>query len=244
MAGHSQFKNIMHRKGAQDKKRSKTFTKIIRELTVAARINMDPHSNPCLRAAMTLARMANMPKDVIDRAIKRAAGTQGDNQYINMTYEGYGPAGAAVIVETLTDNKNRTVGAIRSIFSKYGGNLGETNSVAFQFSHVGLIYFAPDKVAFDTLFEIALHAGAEDIIDEYAITCQVKDFHHVLNVMVSKLGDPESAALVWKPHTEIVVDEDQATTLLTFIDVLEGYDDVKAVFSNVAFPANLSDKDS
>src|SRR5690348_14717560 len=163
MAGHSQFKNIMHRKGAQDAKRAKIFTKIIRDITVAARANSDPNANPKLRAAMIEAREVNMPKDTVERAIKRGSGGEDGANYEDVRYEGYGPGGAAVIVEALTDNRNRTASDVRTIFSKHGGTLGETNSVSFMFERVGLIHYPAKAASPDAMFEAALEAGAGNV---------------------------------------------------------------------------------
>src|ERR1700756_3855061 len=164
MAGHSQFKNIMYRKGAQDKKRAKVFTKIIREITTAARSGLrDPNANPRLRAAVLAARQANMPKDTVERAIKRGAGGEGGEAYEEVRYEGYGPGGIAVIVESLTDNRNRTASEVRAAFTKAGGNLGETNSVSFMFDHVGQVTYPSSVGSSDAVFEAAVEAGADDV---------------------------------------------------------------------------------
>ena len=163
MAGHSQFKNIMYRKGAQDAKRAKVFTKIIRELITSARISADPEANSRLRQAIIAARSANMPKDTMERAIKRGAGGEDLTDYVEVRYEGYGPSGVAVIVEALTDNRNRTAGEVRSAFTKFGGSLGETNSVSFMFDRVGIIRYPKDKISYDALFEMALEAGAQNL---------------------------------------------------------------------------------
>src|SRR5580692_6374161 len=175
MAGHSQFKNIMYRKGAQDKKRAKVFTKIIRELTTAARTGLpDPAANPRLRAAVLAARQANMPKDTVDRAIKRGSGGGADEAYEEVRYEGYGPGGVAVIVESLTDNRNRTASEVRAAFTKAGGNLGETNSVSFMFDRVGQITYPAATASSDAIFEAAVEAGADDVesgADEHVVLC-------------------------------------------------------------------------
>ncbi len=236
MAGHSQFKNIMYRKGAQDAKRAKVFTKIIRELTTSARISPDPESNARLRQAIIAARGANMPKDTMERAIKRGAGGEDTTDYVEVRYEGYGPAGVAVIVEALTDNRNRTAGEIRSSFTKYGGNLGETNSVSFMFDHIGSILYPKEKIKYEALFEASLEAGAQNIEDSdkgYEIECLLEDFVAVRDALIAKFGDPERAELTWKPQTTAPVDEEKATSLMKLIDVLEDNDDVQAVFTNV-----------
>src|SRR5476651_2330230 len=182
MAGHSQFKNIMYRKGAQDAKRAKVFTKIIRELTTAARINPDMESNPRLRQAIIAARGANMPKDTMERAIKRGAGGEDTTDYVEVRYEGYGPAGVAVIVEALTDNRNRTAGEVRSAFAKNGGALGETNSVSFMFNRVGAVRYPSSAASEEAMLEAAIEASAENAVtddDGHDITCAVEDFFNV-----------------------------------------------------------------
>ncbi len=236
MAGHSQFKNIMYRKGAQDAKRAKLFAKLIREVTVAARSGLpDPDMNPRLRAAVVAARGANMPKDNVERAIKRAAGGDEGANYEEVRYEGYGPGGVAVIVEALTDNRNRTASEVRSAFSKFGGNLAETGSVSFQFEHVGLIHYPPDAADGDAVFEAALEAGAEDVESSaqgHDIYCQPDDFSTVREALESGLGAAEMARLDWKPRTTVAVDEKQAETLLKLLDALEDSDDVQRVAAN------------
>lgn len=236
MAGHSQFKNIMYRKGAQDAKRAKVFTKIIRELTTSARINADPESNPRLRQAIIAARGANMPKDTMERAIKRGAGGEDTTDYVEVRYEGYGPGGVAVIVEALTDNRNRTAGEVRSSFTKYGGNLGETNSVSFMFDHIGSILYPKEKINYEALFEASLEAGGQNIEESdkgYEVECVLEDFVAVRESLIAKFGDPERAELTWKPQTTTLVDEEKAISLMKLIDVLEDNDDVQAVFTNV-----------
>jgi YebC/PmpR family DNA-binding regulatory protein len=245
MAGHSQFKNIMYRKGAQDAKRAKVFTKIIRELTTAARINGDPESNPRLRQAIIAARAANMPKDTMERAIKRGAGGEDNTDYVEVRYEGYGPGGVAVIVEALTDNRNRTAGEVRAAFTKYGGNLGETNSVSFMFSHVGVIRYLKNSLSYDALFDTALEAGAENIEESdkgYEVECSLEDFATVRDHLYTKLGDPQRAELTWKPQTTTALDEDKAMTLMKLIDVLEDNDDVQAVFANFEISEEIMEK--
>ena len=243
MAGHSQFKNIMHRKGAQDAKRGKLFTKLIKEITVAAKNgDTDPHKNPRLRAALAEARSHNMPKDNIDRAIKRAGESGVGDDYVNIRYEGYGPKGSAVIVEALTDNRNRTASEVRAAFSKYNGSLGETGSVNFMFSHVGEIVY-PDKIAiFDKIFEIAVEAGAENVEhahEHYIITTNIDDLHHVSNALNNHYGDPIQAKLAWIPETLVSLSPDDLQTLNKLIDVLEDNDDVQNVYTNVDKPEEL-----
>ena len=235
MAGHSQFKNIMHRKGAQDAKRAKIFTKLTKEIVVAAKSGLpDPAMNPRLRGAIAAARAANMPKDRIDRAVNKAAG--GDEaDYIEMRYEGYGPAGVAIIVEALTDNRNRTASEVRSLFSKHGGSLGETNSVSFLFDRVGEIAFAANVGDHDHVLEAAIEAGADDVQsgdDGHVVTTAVEDFALVRDALEEALGTPDNAGLVWRPQTSVAVDEDPAGTLLKLLDALDDNDDVQRVHSN------------
>lgn len=236
MAGHSQFKNIMHRKGAQDAKRAKVFTKLIRELTVAARSGLpDPAANPRLRAAIQAARIANMSKDTVERAIKRGSGPGEGEAYVEMRYEGYGPGGVAVIVEALTDNRNRTAGDVRSAFSKAGGSLGETNSVAFMFDRVGQIVFPKTAGSDDRVFEAGLEAGADEVVsgeDEHEVLCATDSFNEVRDALEKTLGEPKSARVIWKPKTSAPVDEDTARTLLKMLDTLEDSDDVQQVYAN------------
>jgi YebC/PmpR family DNA-binding regulatory protein len=235
MAGHSQFKNIMHRKGAQDAKRAKVFTKLIRELTTAARAGQpDPAANPRLRAAIQAARAANMPKDTVDRAIKRGAGAEGADNYEEVRYEGYGPGGVAVIVEALTDNRNRTAGEVRAAFSKNGGTLGETNSVSFMFDRVGEIVFPAKAASAEAMFEAALEAGADDCQSEdtHVVTCGQDDFAQVREALEKQFGDPESAKLVWRPKTGTPIEGEKAETLFKMIEVLEDSDDVQQVYAN------------
>lgn len=236
MAGHSQFKNIMYRKGAQDAKRAKIFTKIIRELTVAAREGLpDPAANPRLRAAMVAAREANMPRDTMERAIKRGSGAEDDTSYEEIRYEGYGPGGVAVIVEALTDNRNRTAAEIRSAFSKFGGSLGETNSVSFLFDRKGIIQLPRHKASLDAMLEAALEVGAENVeegADAYEIICAPEDFAAVRDGLEEKFQGGLSAKLGWLPKTLVPVDQEQAESLLKFLDILDDNDDVQTVTAN------------
>ena len=240
MAGHSQFKNIMHRKGAQDVRRARAFAKIIREITVSAKLGLpDPAANPRLRAAMTAARQQNMPKDTIDRAIKKATGAGGEVDYIEMRYEGYGPAGVAVIVESLTDNRNRTASDVRTAFAKSGGALGETNSVSFLFSRLGVVRYGAEVADEDSMLEAAIEAGAENVesdADGHDITCAIEDFFAVRDALVAKFGEPESARLEWRPTMSITLDEAKAGSLLKLLDVLEDGDDVQNVYANFDIP--------
>jgi YebC/PmpR family DNA-binding regulatory protein len=235
MAGHSQFKNIMYRKGAQDKKRSKLFSKLSREITIAAKVGgPDSDSNPRLRLAIQNARGQSMPKDNIERAIKKSEAGDADN-YEEMRYEGYGPGGVAVIVEALTDNRNRTASAVRATFSKNGGNLGETGSVSFMFDRVGEVAMAVDAGDADTVFEAALEAGAEDVSSDqggHVVYCAFEDLGDVAAQLETSLGAPESVSAVWRPQTMTAVDEDKAGTLLKLIAILEDDDDVQNVYAN------------
>ena len=236
MAGHSQFKNIMHRKGAQDKKRAKLFAKLAREIEVAARMGMpDPDQNPRLRSAVAAARGANMPKDRIERAISKAAGGDDGAVYEKIRYEGYGPHGVALIVDALTDNRNRTASEVRSAFSKFGGNLGETNSVAFMFDRVGQILYGAAAADADTMFEAALEAGAQDVSSSdngHEISCDPEDFGQVVETLEATFGAPESASLTWQPQTTVDVNVEAAQSLVKLIDALEDGDDVQNVSAN------------
>jgi YebC/PmpR family DNA-binding regulatory protein len=240
MAGHSQFKNIMHRKGAQDARRARQFAKVIREITVAARSGIpDPTSNPRLRAAISAAREVNMPKDTVDRAIKKATGAGGTDDYVEVRYEGYGPAGVAVIVEALTDNRNRTASDVRSAFSKHGGALGETNSVSFLFNRMGVIRYPAAAGSADDLLEAAIEAGAENVesdSESHEITCAVDDFFQVRDALEARFGAPESARLEWRPTTSVTLDEERAAGVLKLVDALEENDDVQNVYANFDIP--------
>ena len=247
MAGHSQFKNIMHRKGAQDAKRAKVFTKIIRELTTAARTgSADPNSNSRLRAAMLAAREANMPKDTIDRAIKRGAGGEGDANYEEVRYEGYGPGSVAIIVEALTDNRNRTASEIRTAFTKHGGTLGETNSVSFMFDRIGVIRYPADAASADAMFEAALDAGADDVVtsvDGHEIICAPDSLAAVRETLEGRFGPSTSARLDWRPQAQTpVADEHTAQSLLKLLEMLEDNDDVQRVQSNFDIPQDVMER--
>ena len=236
MAGHSQFKNIMVRKGAQDARRGRLFTKIIRELTTAAKQGQpDPDMNPRLRAAIAAARNANMPKDTMERAIKRGAGGADETNYEEVRYEGYGPGGVAIIVEGLTDNRNRTASEIRMAFSKAGGNLGETNSVSFMFDHKGVIRFAAKAASADAMFEAALEAGAEDVSSDaevHEVVCATETFSAVRDALEAKFGAPQEARLNWRPRSTIAVDAETADSLLKLLSALEDNDDIQTVAAN------------
>ena len=235
MAGHSKFKNIMHRKGAQDAKRAKKFTRLIKELSVAARGGIDPDSNARLRTALVAARAANMPKENIDRILKKAEGGDGDN-YDEIRYEGYGPGGVALIVEALTDNRNRTASEVRATFSKFGGNLGETGSVSFMFDRVGQIIFPAAIADADAMFEAALEAGADNATSDdsqHEILTGIEDFNNVRDSLAEQFGEPDEASLAWKPQNDAPVNEDQAQTLMKLLNALDDLDDVQNVSSNV-----------
>ena len=236
MAGHSQFSNIMHRKGAQDKKRAKIFSKLIREITVAAKMGLpDPAMNPRLRAAISAAKAANMPKDNVERAVKKATGGDDDTEYFEIRYEGYGPSGVAIIVEVLTDNRNRAAAEVRSTFTKYGGSLGETNSVSFMFNRAAEVAYPADSAGEEEMFEAALEAGAENVesdADMHTVTAAVDDFSTVRDGLEERFGAPARAGLVWQPLNTVELDEDAAATLLKLLDALDDNDDVQRVAAN------------
>ncbi len=236
MAGHSQFKNIMYRKGAQDAKRARIFTKLIREMTSAARVGQpNPAANPRLRAAVGAARAANMPKDTIDRAIKRGAGGEDGANFEEVRYEGYGPGGVAVIVETLTDNRNRTTAEIRTAFSKFGGSLGETNSVAYKFERKGVLRYPAGAASADAMFEAGLEAGAEGVesdADGHELTCRPEDFAALRDAFEARFGAPAEARIAWRARSSVPVDAAGAPALLKLMDALEDNDDVQAVAAN------------
>ncbi|GBQ62853.1 hypothetical protein AA103196_0425 [Ameyamaea chiangmaiensis NBRC 103196] len=246
MAGHSQFKNIMHRKGAQDARRAKQFAKVIREITVAVRSGLpDPTSNPRLRAAIIAAREVNMPKDTVERAIRKASGAAGGDDYVEMRYEGYGPAGVAVIVEALTDNRNRTASDVRAAFSKHGGSLGETNSVSFMFTRVGLIAYPLDRASEEDMLDAAIEAGADNVettAERHEITCEPDAFFAVRDALDSRFGEPDSARLDWRPGTVVTLDEDKARSVLKLLDVLDENDDVQNVYANFDLPDDVAEK--
>ena len=245
MAGHSQFKNIMHRKGAQDKKRAKIFTRLIRELTVAAKASADPDSNPRLRTAIAAARAAIMPKDNIDRVLKKATGGGEETNYEEIRYEGYGPGGVAIIIDALTDNRNRTASEVRAAFSKYGGNLGETNSVGFMFDRIGLISYPKDLVSNEAAFEAAVESGASDVEatqSSYEFICSPEEFNNVREYLEDEYGQPESAGLSWKPQSTVELSADQASTLLKLLDVLDDNDDVQSTAANFEISDEVLEK--
>ncbi|MGC2777165.1 MAG: YebC/PmpR family DNA-binding transcriptional regulator [Bradyrhizobium sp.] len=235
MAGHSQFKNIMHRKGRQDAMKSKLFGKLAREITVSAKLGTpDPAMNPRLRAAVVAARAENMPKDNIERAIKKALGGEGDN-YDEIRYEGYGPGGVAVIVEALTDNRNRAASDIRSYFTKSGGNLGETGSVSFMFDRLGIIEYDHAIASDDGMLDAAIEAGADDVVSSesgHEVYASQEHFREVAKNLEAKFGEPRKAALTWKPQNTVAVDDETGEKLLKLIDLLNEHDDVQNVYAN------------
>ena len=235
MAGHSQFKNIMHRKGRQDAARSKMFAKLAREITVSAKTGTpDPTMNARLRLAIQAARAENMPKDNIERAIKKAAGGDAEN-YEAIRYEGYAPGGVAVIAEALTDNRNRTGGAVRAVFTKYGGNLGATGSVSHMFAHIGEITFPASVGSADAVLEAAIDAGADDVVsdaDGHVIACAFDSLGTVAGALEEKLGEPRTVKAIWKPNLSTPVDEENAQSILKMMAALEDDDDVQNVYAN------------
>jgi YebC/PmpR family DNA-binding regulatory protein len=235
MAGHSKWANIQHRKGRQDAARSKLFSKLSKEITVAAKMgDPDPDKNPRLRLAVKEAKSNSVPKDVIERAIKKSQAGDGDN-YDEVRYEGYGPSGVAVIVETMTDNRNRTASNVRSIFTKSGGNLAETGAVSFMFDRKGLVVYGTDAGDADTVFEAAIEAGAEDVEssdDNHMIYCEAGDLNDVSTALEAALGDAESTKLIWKPTTTTELDVEGFQKMVSLMERLEDDDDVQNVTAN------------
>jgi YebC/PmpR family DNA-binding regulatory protein len=235
MAGHSQFKNIMHRKGRQDAVKSKLFGKLAREITVSAKLGLpDPTMNARLRAAIIAARAENMPKDNIERAIKKAQGGEGEN-YEEIRYEGYGPGGVAVIVEVLTDNRNRTAGEVRAAFTKSGGNLAETGAVSFMFDRVGVIEYHAGVASPEAVFEAALEAGADDVVSNeggHEVYAAQDQYAAVAKALEAKFGEPRKATLVWRPQNTVAVGDEQGEKLLKLIENLNEHDDVQNVYAN------------
>ncbi len=245
MAGHSQFKNIMHRKGKQDKVRSKVFGKLAREITVAAKLGQpDPAFNPRLRAAILEARAENMPKDNIERAIKKASGSESES-YDDMRYEGYGPGGVAVIVEALTDNHNRTASEVRSAFTKAGGNLGTTGSVSFMFDHVGVVEYDAKVADADAMLEAAIEAGAEDVSsteDGHQIFTTHETLRDVAKALEAKYGEARKAAMIWKPQNTVMLSDEAGEKMMKLMQALDDDDDVQNVFANFEVSAALMQK--
>ena len=235
MAGHSHFKNMMHRKGRADKIRSKLFTKLSREITVSAKLGTpDPEMNPRLRAAVQAARAANMPKDNIERAIKKSQGNI-DNSYEFSRYEGFGPGRTGVIIEVLTDNKNRSVSNIRTIFQKFGGTLGETGSVSYQFEQIGQIKIKKELMSQNDALEIAINAGAEDCVTtdlHHEINCKKEEFNSVREEIEKKVKDLSFAGLIWNPLSKVNLDKEIFAKVVNFLEQIEDDDDVQNVFTN------------
>ncbi len=235
MAGHSQFKNIMHRKGRKDAVKSKVFGKLAREITVAAKLGLpDPAMNPRLRAAIIAARAENMPKDNIERAVKKASGSDAES-YEEIRYEGYGPGGVAVIVEVLTDNRNRTAGEVRATFTKSGGNLAETGAVSFMFDHVGVIEYDAGVAGAEAMFEAALEAGADDVVSNettHEVYAAQDHFGSIAKALEAKFGEPRKASLTWRPQNTVAVDDVQGEKVLKLIENLNDHDDVQNVYAN------------
>ena len=246
MAGHSHAKNIMHRKAAQGAKKAQAFGKLIREISVSAKQGLpDPAMNPRLRAAVKAALVANMTRDTIDRAIKRAAMAGQGEDYQEARYEGYGPYGVAVIVEALTDNRNRTAGDIRSAFAKAGGALGETNSVSFQFERKGVLWFPGQADKAEAMLEAAIEAGALDVESDeegHEVTCAPEDFFAVRDKLEAAFGSPESAKVEWVPNVRIDLDEDKAREILKLIERLDESDDVQNVYANFEVSDAVSER--
>ena len=235
MAGHSHFKNMMHRKGRADKIRSKLFTKLSREITVSAKLGTpDPEMNPRLRAAVQAARAANMPKDNIERAIKKSQGNI-DNSYEFSRYEGFGPGRTGVIIEVLTDNKNRSVSNIRTIFQKFGGTLGETGSVSYQFEQIGQIKIKKELMSTNDALEIAINSGAEDCVTtdlHHEINCKKEEFNSVREEIEKKVKDLSFAGLIWNPLSKVNLDKETFDKVVNFLEQIEDDDDVQNVFTN------------
>jgi len=238
MAGHSKFKNIMHRKGAQDKKRAKVFNRLSKEITIAAKNGADASMNPRLRAAIYAAKKENMPNDKIDTAVKKGSGELAGDNLEEIRYEGYGPGGIAIIVETATDNRNRTAAEVRSTFSKHGGNMGETGSVGFMFDRKGVIYYPADIATADAMFEAALEVGAENCESDeegHEITCAMEDFSTVRDGLVEKFSDPEEAGLRWVPQTLNALNAEATQSLTKLLEALDDLDDVQDIATNADF---------
>jgi YebC/PmpR family DNA-binding regulatory protein len=245
MAGHSQFKNIMHRKGKQDAMRSKLFGKLAREITVAAKLGMpDPAMNPRLRAAVIAARAENMPKDNIERAIKKASAGEGE-QYDEVRYEGYGPGGCALIIEAMTDNRNRTASDVRSCFTKAGGNLAESNAVAFMFDRIGVVEFDAGAASAEAMLDAAIEAGADDVTsseDGHEIVCEQSVLAEVSRALEERFGEPRKSKLMWRPQNMIVVNDEAGEKLMKLMDQLDEHDDVQHVYANFEISDALMQK--
>ncbi len=245
MAGHSKFKNIMHRKGAQDARRAKKFARLTKELQVAVRGGPDPSSNPRLRSALSACRAVNMPKDNIERVIKKAEDGESSNLE-EVRYEGYASGGVALIVDALTDNRNRTAAEVRSSFAKYGGNLAETGSVSFMFNNVGQIVYQKNIKSDDEIFDIAIEVGADDVKSDhtnYEIITSVNEFNNVREKLESLLGIPDQAELIWYPENYIQIDDEKkATSILKLLDTLDNCEDVQSVYGNFEIKEEILEK--
>ena len=247
MAGHSKFKNIMHRKGAQDKKRAKLFSRLIREISVSAKLGSpDPTSNPRLRSAINNALSSNMTKDTIDKAIKKNSGQDDKNSIEEITYEGFGPSGIAIIVESMTDNKNRSASEIRSTFSKYNGNLGISGSVRHNFKKVGIITYAKEVTTFENFFEFCVSLNVNDVIENdnsFDVETDLEAFSQTLEALENKYSVPQFTSLEWKPLNTIEIsNQDDAKSLLILLEKLEELDDVQNVFANFNINETLMEK--
>ena len=236
MSGHSKFKTIMHRKGAQDAKRSRIFARLVREITVAAKLGgSDPEHNPRLRAAIIAARAESMPKDNIDKAIKKAESSLDGDKLEEIRYEGFGPKGIAFIIECFSDNKNKTAADIRSFLKKSGGDLGTPGSVTYLFDRFGIIKFPKENISFDDIFEVAVNAGAEEVEDyddEYEVKCAVEQFTEVRDLLIDKFGDPKFAGLLWVPKSPVKVSSTDLQSIEKLEDILDEYEAVQSLFSN------------
>jgi YebC/PmpR family DNA-binding regulatory protein len=236
----------MHRKGAQDAKRARIYAKLIREITVASKEGLpDPASNPRLRAGIAAALKQNMTRDAIDRAIKKASGAGGAENYESVRYEGRGPAGVSVIVEALTDNRNRTAPVMRAAFSKSGGALGETNSVSFMFTRLGAVRYPASVADADTMLEAAIEAGADEVVsdeDGHEVQTTIENFFAVRDALAAKFGDPAEAGIEWQPNTTVMLDEESARAVLKLVDMLEDDDDVQNVYANFEVPDDVAAK--
>ncbi len=247
MAGHSKFKNIQHRKGAQDKKRAKLFTKLVREIVTAAKMGgADLNNNPRLRNSIAAARTQNLPKERIDKALAKALDPSDNDNYTEIRYEGFAPGGIAIIVETLTDNKNRTVAEVRSAFTKYGGNLGESGSVSFMFDRLGMIEYSAKIASDDEIMESAIDAGANDVFsdeEKHIIYTDVESYNECLEFMVEKYDQPDESEIGWKPQNIIMIEDiDQAEKLLKMVELIEESDDVQKVYGNYEFSDEIYNK--
>lgn len=238
MAGHSKFKNIMHRKGAQDAKRAKVFNRLSKEIMIAARTGSDPSMNPRLRGAIAAAKKENMPNDKIDTAVKKGSGELDGGTLEEIRYEGYGPNGVAIIVETATDNRNRTAAEVRSTFSKYGGNMGETGSVGFMFDRMGVILYPASAADADAMFEAALEAGAancESSDEGHEVSTSMEDFAAVRDALAEQFGEPEEAGLKWIPQNTTALDAATSESVMKLLEMLDDLDDVQEIASNAEF---------